>query len=183
MRSLWTKWTKWTIWTLALVLSGCSTLTITREYGAEHIQREKLSTLGLFMNRAQKNALEKTQLADGSATDRLSTDMTEDAAPANKALSDTLNLAQTMAALYLKGFNTGAASSTTSVSPELLSALLTAMNGTNGTSGTNGTDSDLNRALIEAIVKALSKAATPTPTPTPTCPGGECILVPAVGDK
>ena len=101
---------------MVLILTGCSTLTIERTYGADQIASETIETSGFFMIRAQKIQFVKSQDEKG-AIDNLSTDMTEDASAARDALKDTLALAQALANAYTAGFKTGTSGTTVSPTP------------------------------------------------------------------
>lgn len=62
---------------LAILLCGCSSLTIQRQYGETGISVETMRTYGLFAKRAENVQFEKSS-TDNTSKDKLTTDIQAD---------------------------------------------------------------------------------------------------------
>ena len=73
----------------AILVTGCSRLTIERGYDSNGIVSERIQTYGLFVNRANQLALRKT---DQLSSDIIESAIKEDASPGNQALKDFIEV-------------------------------------------------------------------------------------------
>ena len=74
---------------VAILVTGCSKLTIERAYDSHGVVSERIQTSGFFVNRANQLALRKT---DQLSSDIIESAIEEDASPGNQALKDFIEV-------------------------------------------------------------------------------------------